>query len=236
MQHSVLLQPAYILHARSYRDTSALLELFTHDHGRVSVVARGAKGPRSRFKGLMQPFVPLLISWYGRSELMTLTAAEPNGMPHGLSGDTLLCGLYFNELLMRLLHRYDSHPCLFQAYQQALLTLPIKQPQQMVLREFEKELLCELGYALQLDREAHTGTMIDADQFYYFDPHQGFFSCVNPSDREGSHHVFSGESLLALHTNEFKQENSLRDAKRLLRIALRRLLGDKPIKSRELFL
>ncbi len=236
MQNSISLQPAYILHARSYRDTSFLLELFTHEHGRVSVVARGARGPRSRYKGLLQPFVPLLVSWYGKSELMTLSAAEPNGMSHSLNGDTLLCGLYFNELLTRLLHRYDSHPALFQAYQQALVTLPTKQPQQMVLREFEKQLLCELGYALQLDREAHTGVMVNPDQFYYFDPHQGLFSSTTVQERERPYYVFSGQSLLDLHAGELNQENSLRDAKRLLRIALRRLLGDKPIKSRELFL
>lgn len=236
MQHSITLQPAYILHARSYRDTSYLLELFTHEHGRVSAVARGARGARSRYKGLLQPFVPLLVSWYGRSELMTLSAAEPNGMPHSLNGDILLCGLYINELLMRLLHRYDSHPLLFQAYQRALLTLPKQHSQHIVLREFEKQLLGELGYALQLDRETHTGVMVHPEQSYHFDPHHGLSSCMTLREGENSYSVFSGKSLLALHKGEFEQENYLRDAKRLLRIALRRLLGDKPIKSRELFL
>ncbi len=237
MQHSVLLQPAYILHSRPYRDTSSLLELFTYKHGRVSAVARGARGPRSRFKGLLQPFVPLLVSWVGRTELMTLSGAEPHGAPHSLKGDTLLCGLYCNELLMRLLHRYDSHAQLFQAYQQILFALSTKGSPQQALREFEKQLLCELGYALQLDREAHTDIGVDPESFYYFDPHQGLLSCTSTvGQEEQPHRIFSGESLLALHQGQLNQEESLRDAKRLLRIALRQLLGDKPIKSRELFL
>lgn len=233
MSNSILLQPAYVLHARAYRDTSLLLELFTEEQGRVSAVARGAKGPRSRFKGLLQPFVPLLVSWSGKAELMTLTAAEANGNLPNLAGEVLLCGIYLNELLMRLLHRYDAHPQLFQAYQQALIHLRSKS-QQVVLREFEKQLLLELGYALELDREAHSGATIQPEQFYYFDPHRGLLRHQSASN--SSAQVFLGESLLALHNDELVQENYLRDAKRLLRLALGHLLGGKPIRSRELFI
>lgn len=228
------LQPAYVLHARAYRDTSLLLELFTQEFGRISVVARGARGPRSQFKGLLQPFVPLLVSYFGKTELMTLTTAETNGWLLELKGDQLLCGFYLNELLVRLLHRYDAHPQLFQQYQLTLRALQSSQQQQMVLREFEKCLLAELGYALQLDRDAASGMKIDPQQFYYFDPLQGLLSsdhaCVKKQVK------FLGASLLALHSGELSREDYLRDAKRLLRIALGKLLGDKPIKSRELFL
>ena len=140
MQQKVLLQPCYVLHMRAYRDTSLLLELFSLEHGRISAVARSARGPKSRFKGILQQFVPLLLSWQGRAELMNLSGAEGNGMPHYLTGDALLCGIYLNELLMRLLHRHDAHPGLFTAYQQALVGLQQNQ-QQITLRLFEKRLL-----------------------------------------------------------------------------------------------
>src|SRR6185437_10727813 len=123
MTHATLLQPAFVLHTRPYRDTSLLLEIFTPDYGRVSTLARGARGLRSRFKGLLQPFVPLLLSWYGKTELMTLSAAESQGKVLDLTGEKLLCGLYLNELLMRLLHRYDAHPQLYIVYQETLYAL-----------------------------------------------------------------------------------------------------------------
>lgn len=286
MSNSVLLESAYILHARAYRDTSLLLELFTQEHGRVSAVARGAKGARSRFKGLLQPFVPLVVSWSGKGELMTLLAAEANGIAHSLTGDALVCGIYLNELLMRLLHRYDAHSILYQNYRQALCGLqektsqvsgvpakklagtpsllnrsakaelslavrgenpfsPLTTPhrrcaagtaEQVVLREFEKQLLIELGYALELDREAQTGMMVSPEQFYYFDPSHGLFACKAPTSQSTIQQVFSGKSLLALHTGDLLEENYLRDAKRLLRLALGHLLGGKPIRSRELLL
>src|SRR5690348_7406727 len=135
--NEVVMQPAFILHTRAYRDSSLLLDLFTLDHGRVSAVARGARGPRSRYKGLLQPFVPLLVSWYWKSELLSLSAAEADGVILNLTGDTLLCGFYLNELLMRLLHRHDAHSQLFSSYQQALQCLQSLQDPAHVLRGFE---------------------------------------------------------------------------------------------------
>lgn len=231
MLNKVSLQPAYILHSRLYRDTSALLEIFTPDYGRVSLVARGVRGQRGRFKGILQPFVPLLISWSGKTELMTLTHAETCDIPHQFTGDTLLCGIYLNELLMRLLHRYDAHPYLYQHYQKTLRQLPHNQA--VALRLFEKQLLSELGYALQLDRDVNTQAAIEPEQFYYFDPAHGVFNCSNPEQQKN---VFSGKTLLACQQNEFSELSDMRDIKRLLRLALGHLLGNKPLKSRELFL
>lgn len=234
MSTTVLLQPAYILHTRAYRDTSLLLDLFSPEYGRVSAVARGVKSARARFKGLLQPFVPLLVSWVGRTELLTLTGAESHAAPHYLSANSLLCGIYVNELLVRLLHRYDPHPNLYRIYQHTLTQLGQGQTVQPALRIFEKELLSELGYALQLDRESFSDSAIAPEQFYYFDPKQGLSRCTEHL-ADNSPYVFSGESLLAFHSNDFLDEKYQRDAKRLLRIALGHLLGDKPINSRELF-
>jgi len=231
MLNNVLLQPAYILHTRLYRDTSLLIEIFTPDYGRVSLVARGVRGARSRYKGLLQPFIPLLISWRGKGELMSLTSVEANGISQYLVGETLLCGIYLNELLVRLLHRYDAHPNLYQSYQTTLTKL-INETQ-ISLRLFEKKLLAELGYALQLNREAQTGASIQSKQFYFFEPTRGVFNSTNNVQQKN---VFSGEALLAIHNNEFSETHTMNDAKRLLRIALNYLLGGKPVRSRELFL
>jgi DNA repair protein RecO (recombination protein O) len=114
----VNLQPAYILHSRPYRDSSVILEVFTPEHGRISALARGArrKSRGGSAAALLQLFTPLLLSFSGRGELKTLTAREAAGTAVSLRGDRLYSGLYVNELLVRLLHRYDPHPQLFVAY------------------------------------------------------------------------------------------------------------------------
>lgn len=241
MNHNVtLLQPAYILHTRAYRDTSLLLDIFSQEHGRISLVARAAKGLRSRFKGVLQAFCPLLISWQGKTDLMTLTSAEVNGVARSLQGNALICGLYLNELLVRLLHRYDPHPRLYQAYDETLVGLCTRfhssDDLQRILRLFEKRLLSELGYALQLDYQGHNNLKINSEQYYYFDPHNGLFSVAHKRTDLSTTRLFSGESLLALNAEHLDGKNTLRDAKRLLRMALTQLLGNKPLKSRELFL
>ena len=113
------IQSGYILHSRPYRDTSSLLEVFTREHGRIGLVARGARGPKSKLRSVLQPFQPVLLSWLARGDLGTLTDAEPQGISHALAGRALLSGYYLNELLQRLTHRHDSHPVLYDAYQDA---------------------------------------------------------------------------------------------------------------------
>lgn len=234
---TINLQPSYILHTRVYRDTSLLVEAFSQDQGRVSLVARGVRSVRSRTKGLFQPFIPLLVSWYGKSELMSLSTVEQNGVAYGLVGDALLCGIYLNELLMRLLHRYDAHPNLFLAYQDALKGLQNNSNPHMTLRLFERRLLSELGYALQLDREAVTGNLIDPEQHYYFDPSQGLLPCLELDRTRSRYRAFHGKHLLALHEGELEHDEMfLRESKYLLRIAINHLLDGKILRSRELFL
>ena len=229
MAQKVLLQPAYLLHTRSYRDTSLLLEAFTIDYGRISLIAKGAKATRSPWKGLLQLFLPLLISWQGKSELMTLIGAELKMQATVLDRKTLVCGMYLNELLLHLLPRHDAHPRLFQIYEQTVMTLP-KHPL-IALRFFEKQLLSELGYALQLNQEAETGDPIISNQFYYFEPLRGLlYHRGTMKDKI----TFRGDSLLAMHQNQFDQSNVLQDSKHLFRLALHYLLNGKPIRSREL--
>src|SRR4051812_48805305 len=105
----VLLQPAYVLHRRDYRESSFLVELFALEYGRLTVIARGARKAKSLLPGLLQPFIPLLVSWSGKTELLTLTHAEAHGEIKNLHGDCLFAGFYLNELLMCLLQKWDSH-------------------------------------------------------------------------------------------------------------------------------
>ena len=137
----ILLQPAYVLHSRSFRETSLIVEAFTREHGRVAVVARGVKSPKSRWRNALQPFRPLLLSWNQKSDLGTLTAADQVASPPALQGQALYCGLYLNELLMRLLHRGDPHAEVFERYRQVLAELASGVSPQPVLRIFEKHLL-----------------------------------------------------------------------------------------------
>src|ERR1700675_5081227 len=150
-------QPAFVLHAHPYRETSLIVEAFTADYGRVALVARGAKRPRSELRGVLQAFQPLTLSWAGGGELKTLIRAEwRSGLPL-VSGSALLCGFYLNELLLKLLPREDAHPQLFNDYQDALARLAAGADQATVLRRFELRLLAELGYALPLTHDVDTG-------------------------------------------------------------------------------
>ena len=156
-------EPAYVLHTYAFRETSFIVEAYSRNHGRVGLVARGARRPGSSLRGLLLPFQPILISWTGSGELRTLTRAEWDGGYAPLSGQALMCGFYLNELLMRLMAREDAHEALFDRYEAALAELQQTDDQPRVLRAFERVLLKELGYAMTLDRDAETGGPIDPD-------------------------------------------------------------------------
>jgi len=230
MTERVTLELAFVLHSRPYSNTSLLLELFTLSHGRMSALARSARGPTSRYRGILQGFAPLLVSWSGRTELKSLGHAELNGMSYQLNGQALLCGFYINELLLRLLQREDPYPQLFSDYQQVLKGLESSKELLVHLRLFEKRLLERLGYALPLTRDAQTGNPIEATAHYQYLPERGFVR----SEQQESNYLFHGEHLLALHHETLMTEECLLAVKRLMRLVYSRHLGAKPIKSREL--
>ncbi|MFZ5594897.1 MAG: DNA repair protein RecO [Pseudomonadota bacterium] len=231
----VALQPAYVLHGKPYRDTSLLIEAFTPQHGRLGLVARGARAAKSRLRSLLQPFRPLLMSWIGRGDLLTLGAAEEHGAVPVLRGDALLSGFYLNELLLRLLQRHDPHPALFGRYDAALRVLAEYGHQdtglQCVLRGFERHLLQEIGYGLVLDRDVVTGLPIAAEGVYRYDLERGPVRYAGGD----ANLVLHGRSLIALAGDALDDAVVLRDAKRLLREALARQLGPQPLRSRELY-
>ncbi len=231
----VLLQSAYVLHTRPWRDSSALVDLFSSDHGRVSLLAKGARtGRRSRGgsrAALLQPFVPLLCSWSGRSSLRTCTGCEPRAAALALRGQRLYCGLYVNELTSRLLHREDPHPRLFEHYERALTALGVAEDCEQVLRQFEFRLLEELGYGFELIVDGRSGEPVEPGCEYRFHQEYGL---VRETAEVGQAGSFNGADLHKLSRGEF-DASSRHCAKRLMRVALASHLGDKPLKSRELF-
>jgi DNA repair protein RecO (recombination protein O) len=228
----VELAPAYLLHQRPYRESSVLLEVFTGTHGRVGLVAHGVRSSRSRQRGELQLFRPLRLSWQSRGELGTLTGVEVDGNAGPLRGKALYSGFYLNELLMRLLARHDPHPGLFDTYRRSLQCLSAVADVEPVLRRFELRLLEDSGYALQLECDVLSGEALQADRVYDYQLESG--PVMMTGEHSGSF-AFSGDSLMAMAADEFSDELVLRDAKRLLRAALKLYLGDKPLKSRELF-
>ncbi len=228
----VSLQPAYVLHSRPYRETSLLVEVFSLGHGRIGLVAKGARRAKSPFRGLLQPFRPLLLSWSGQQELMLLIGGEPDGPAHLLAGKALNSGFYLNELLMRLLHRNDAHPDLYQAYLSALTGLEIPNSVEPVLRIFEKRLLGALGYGLLLDREAVSNAAIRSERRYYYVVERGPipFGTVNNMGVQ-----VSGQTLLELSRERLEGPRELKEAKSLMRHVLGNYLGDRPLETRKLF-
>jgi DNA repair protein RecO (recombination protein O) len=222
------LQPAFVLHSRPYRETSVILELFTRDCGRMAVVASGIRQTHSPLRPLLQPFIPLLVTWQGKTELVKLLNAESSCHSRRLAGECLLSGLYLNELLMRVLHKHDPHPGLYTIYHETLLELQGTELRLKTLRLFEKKLLEELGYGLPLTQDS----LFIADKYYRFHLENGFELCT---DRAAQHTAFAGKSLLALAAETLEDETSLRDAKRLMRLALAPLLGQQTLNSRQLY-
>ncbi|MEQ6342266.1 MAG: DNA repair protein RecO [Gammaproteobacteria bacterium] len=235
----ITLQPAYVLHSKPYRDTSLLIEAFTPEFGRIGLVARGARAAKSRMRGLLQLFRPLLISWVGQGDLVTLVAAEEHGRTPSLSGPALLSGFYLNELLLRLLHRHDPHPAMFHIYHAALCGLAGQVDGgvhlQQTLRTFEKHLLQEIGYGLVLDHDVITGSSIEVDGKYRYHLEKGPIQLAGPEVEKGVGISIQGRSLIALAQNDLGDASVLRETKRLLREALAVHLGPKPLRSRELY-
>jgi DNA repair protein RecO (recombination protein O) len=230
----VNLQPAYIIHSRPYRDSSALLDVFTAEYGRIGVVARGMRrqSRRGSSAALLQPFIPLLLSFAGRAELKSLVATESIAGGFALCRERVFCGMYMNELLVRLLHRNDAHPALFSAYDQALKALADTTTVDTVLRRFEYQLLDELGYNFDLAADGVSGQPILPTHVYCYQPGVGLVESSGVA--EGARALYGGSELLAMASGEFGGQ-ARAAAKRLLREALAEHLGGAPLRSRELF-
>ncbi|WP_435684511.1 DNA repair protein RecO [Sedimenticola selenatireducens] len=224
------LSAAFLLHRRDYSNSSLLVECFTEQQGRFPAVAKGVKGRGKSASGLLQPFVPLQINWSGRGEVKNLTHYEPDGRMFRLDGKALFCGFYINELLIRLLQRNDPHERLFQNYRMLLSQLDASGINEASLRYFELEMLVELGYGIELTVDLADGRPVEAAKWYRFVQESGVTEC--PADIE---HAISGQTLLSLELRSLNDPRQLKEARNLLRTVLGFYLGDKPLKSRELF-
>lgn len=229
--HRVSLQPAFILHGRDFRDTSRLLDIFSLDYGRVTLVAKGARSARSKLQGVLEPFTPLIISWSGKGDVQTLTGAESVKNSINLLGKQVMSAYYINELLQRLMTSHDPYPELFDIYKTTLEDFS-SNDEELVLRRFEKQLLAEIGYGLSLDIEAENGTALIHDELYYYDLERGPIN-IKGHEIDGQF-VLSGQSLLDLANEDFSSPESKKEAKQLMRIILSHHLGDKPLKTRNL--
>jgi DNA repair protein RecO (recombination protein O) len=224
-------EPAFVLHGYPYRETSVIVETFTRDCGRVALVAKGARRPRSELRGLLQGFQPLLLSWSGQQDLKTLHKAEWQGGLPLVGGRALLCGFYLNELLLKLLPREDPHRQLFADYEAALADLAAGREHAAVLRRFEVRLLAALGYALPLLREADTGAPVDAEARYHYAFDRGPRRTAQPGERGP---LVRGATLLALAGDHYPDAETALEAKRLMREVLDHYLERRGIESRRI--
>jgi DNA repair protein RecO (recombination protein O) len=215
------LTPGYILHHVPYRDTSRILEVFTREHGRLSLFARAVRGPKSKLAAVLQPFQLLLLTFSGRGEAPQLTGAELAGAGAGaaLPGSHLMACFYLNELLLRLTTRHDPHPSLFDSYHAALEQFKGGAALEPGLRIFEKRLLAELGYGLDL--------AVVSDAYYLFRPGEGLIAAAS-----GTPGALAGSSLECLAREQLTTAAALADARRLLKAALDHCLEGRELATR----
>ncbi|PCJ37201.1 MAG: DNA repair protein RecO [Cellvibrionales bacterium] len=227
-------EKSYVLHTRSYRESSQLIDLFSRDYGRLRAVAKGARGKRKLGGQQLQAFTPLSLSWRGKGDLKNLTSVEALGNSAALHGEKLYIGLYLNELLVRLLPEYVPHEYLFDRYSDLIAQLALNTDPEPLLRRFELRLLEEIGYGFDLTTELAGNRPIVAGEAYHFRSDQGFIRADSFSG-QGKESSFEGECLLAMAEDDFQSVEVRRCAKRLLRSALQAQLGERPLLSRQLF-
>ena len=243
--HPLALEPCYVLHTRKYRDTSLILEIFGRESGRHALVAKGARGAKSRRRGQLQPFVPLLVASRGRSALKTCTQVDVRRPGFALAGAGLLLGLYANELLYKTLGQHDPAPALFDAYEALLDGLGSQAHSLMAVRRFELTLLRELGYGLDFAHEAGSGEPLSPTRRYRYVPEAGFQPSSDAPQAGDSPQASNssqaaagagalGAELLKVAEGRLEEvdEPSLR---RITHQAIHQLLGGKRLRSKELF-
>src|SRR5687768_5364372 len=228
---------AYVLHTYPYKETSLILQVWTEKHGRMGLVAKGARRPKSAHRSLLVPFQPLVIDWFGRSELRTLKNAEPASPGIPLAGQALLSAFYLNELLLKLTTRDDPHEALFVAYDEAVSSLralsrsmPVASVEP-VLRRFELALLRELGYALELAREAGTHAPIVAEREYFYVVERGPVPAEQVEPRADAVRL-SGLTLLDLERGRFEDDKTIAQAKSLMRLLINHSLNGQELATR----
>ncbi|HEX4782242.1 MAG TPA: DNA repair protein RecO [Usitatibacter sp.] len=238
----------YVLHSYPYRETSLILQAWTEKHGRLGLVAKGARRPKSASRSVLIPFQPLALDWFGRGELRTLKSAEPAAPATPLAGASLLSAFYLNELLLKLTTRDDPHEGLFAAYDEAITSLraisreartvqreagTAQRDIEPVLRRFELRLLQELGYAVELLREAGTHAPIAAEREYLYVVERG--PVPAPEGETPSNAVrLAGQTLIDLERGDFASATTAAQSKQLMRLLIHHSLNGQELATRSL--
>lgn len=231
-EYRVANQPAFVLHSYPYKETSLIVEVFSRDYGRVALIAKGAKRPHSKLRGVLQTFQPLSVGWSGKAEVRTLTSAEWIGGLLPVEKSALLCGFYLNELLVKLLARDDPHPALFDHYVATLNQLAHDEPAPIVLRKFERALLKETGVGGNFTLCATTRLPIEAEQIYVVDPERG----PRPAHPADNSPRVSGKTLLDMEREDYSDNTTQLQSKFLMRFLLSHHLGGVPLNTRQILI
>lgn len=229
-------EPGFVLHSYDYRESSLIVEVFTRNFGRLGLIAKGAR--RWKKKGrrtYLRPFQEFSLGWSGRGEVATLTLAEEEGPIRSLNKDSLYCGFYINELMMRLLYRHDPHEQLYDYYRECLSDLASGRNLESVLRLFEKRMLLEIGYGLNLDTDIDNGSSVEAGKQYNYLPNMGPSSSTDQANGLDQCTV-SGKSLLAFKNEILDDPEILAELKQLMRKLIDHRLNHKPLVSRNIFI
>ena len=224
-------QRGFVLHKREYSETSFLVDFFTEYHGRITLLAKGARRPRSPLKALLQPFTPLLLRCSGKGDLKTLTKVEAASLTLPMNTLALYSGFYVNEMLVRVLENQTAYQELFQHYLLCVTKLAATPDAlEPTLRTFEFQVLKALGYGVDFVHCIATGEEVDPNMWYQFRENEGFIASLLQNNLS-----FLGKDLLAFDLLDFSEKSTQQAAKRFTRIALKPYLGSQPLKSRELF-
>jgi DNA repair protein RecO (recombination protein O) len=248
------LDKGYVLHSYAYRETSLILQVWTEKSGRFGIVAKGVRRPKSANRSLLVPFQPLLLSWFGRGELKTLKVAEPAAPATPLAGESLMSAFYLNELLLKLTSREDPHEALFEAYDRAIGELrtisrdphpgPLPREREKseplarerverVLRRFELRLLQELGYALEMSREAGHGPPIAAEREYFYVIERGPVA-AGEGEPPSNAVKLRGRTLIDLESGNLDDPATAAQAKQLMRLLINHSLNGQELATRTL--
>lgn len=222
------LQRAYVLHQRPFSETSTILDCFTEQAGRISIIA---KGVRKRRKTQVQSFCEYWLQFGGKAELKQLYSIDIMSQQLPLTGMALSCGFYVNELLLKLIEKEEPASKLWDCYHQTIVALSKKTNLSLALREFELNLTAELGYGFHLD-ETRNGDPLQPSQQYVFEFSYGIEPFVGQAVTS-SMQLFTGQQLLAIQARAWHEADTLYAAKRLLRQVIDELLDGKPLQSRE---
>jgi len=223
-------QNVYILHSYPFKETSLIVELFSEHHGRIPVVAKGARRPRSILRGMLQAFQPLQATWSGNGDIKTLHSIEWSAKYLAIDGDALICGFYLNELLIRLLLREGAHNDLYKFYHEAIEMLSLKKNLSVTLRRFELKLLQELGYQVPLKLDENLQP-ISAERIYRYIAENG--ASESSESKDGI--KVMGQTLIDMDMDKYENSRTEKQSKLLMRYLIGHYLGNKPLNSKQLF-